>query len=261
MKILKRVLIVTILLVILLTAFYFFYLSPRYTVPILMYHRFGSQESSLFVSPQNFARQMKYLKDKNYVVLSLDELVEGIKKNRKFAHKTVVLTIDDGYKDNYIYAYPILKQYDFPATIFIITNFIDNKKDFMSWDEIRAMSKHGISFGGHTKNEVYLPSIKKKEILWDETAGCKKLIESKINKPVDYFCYSTGGFTEEIKQVLKKAGYKGACTTNRGFVELNKDVYELKRVKITNSDTTKPFSFWAKLSGYYNLFRSRKSGD
>lgn len=259
MKTLKRVSIVIILLTVFLTAFYFLYLSPRYTVPILMYHRFGSKESSLFVSPQNFARQMKYLKNKNYNVLSLDKLVEGIKNNRKFGHKTVVITIDDGYKDNYVYACPILKEYDFPATIFIIANFVGNKKDFMTWDEIRAMSKDNISFGGHTKNEVYLPSIKKKEILWDETAGCKELIESKINKPVDYFCYPTGGFTEEVKRVLKKAGYKGACTTNRGFNK--KDVYELKRVKITNSDTTKPFNFWAKLSGYYNLFRSRKSGD
>ncbi len=261
MKFLKRLLIAIISLAIFLTAFYFFYLSPRYTVPILMYHRFGSQESSLFVSPQNFARQMKYLKNKNYNVLSLDKLVEGIKNNRKFGHKTVVITIDDGYKDNYIYAYPILKQYDFPATIFIIANFIDNKKDFMTWDEIRTVSGDEISFGGHTKNEAYLPSVEKKEVLWDETAGCKKLIENKIGIAVDYFCYPTGGFTEEVKQVLKKAGYKGACTTNRGFVELNKDVYELKRVKITNSDTTKPFNFWAKLSGYYNLFRSRKSGD
>ena len=84
MKTLKRVSIVIILLTVFLTAFYFLYLSPRYTVPILMYHRFGSKESSLFVSPQNFARQMKYLKNKNYNVLSLDKLVEGIKNNRKF---------------------------------------------------------------------------------------------------------------------------------------------------------------------------------
>ncbi len=130
----------------------------------------------------------------------------------------------------------------------------------MNWKEIRTMSKNNISFGGHTKNEAYLPSIKKKEILWNEIAGCKKLIENKIGKVVDYFCYPTGGFTEEVKVFVRKAGYKGACTTNRGFTELNKDIYELKRVKVKNSDTIKPLSFWAKLSGYYNLFRSRKRG-
>ncbi len=261
MKILKRVLIILAVLAIFFGAFYFFWFSPRYVVPILMYHHFGYDKSTLFVTPDNFVRQMQYLKDKGYRIVSLDELVEGIKKERKFKRNTVVITIDDGYEDNYIYAYPVLKGYGFPATIFIIANFIDSKKGYMSWEEIKTMAKDNISFGAHTKNEAYLPSLNKKEILWDEIAGSKKIIENKIGKHVYYFCYPTGGFTEEVKLMVEKAGYKGACTTNRGFVELNKDLYELKRIKVTNSDTIKPFSFWAKLSGYYNLFRSRKKGS
>jgi len=203
---------------------------------------------------------MDYLKNKGYEVISLDELVEGIKNNRKFKHKTVVITIDDGYQDNYIYAYPILEKYNFPTTIFIVANFVDKRGEFMKWDEIKIMLQNNISFGAHTKNQVYIPSIKDKDILWNETAGCKKLIEKKLGLPVDYFCYPTGGFTEEAKNIVKKAGYKGACTTNRGFAELNKDVYELKRIKVKNSDMNKPFGFRAKLSGYYNLFRAKKSG-
>ena len=261
MKILKRVLAVIIVLCILLGAFYFFWLSPRHVVPILMYHRFGYGEGSLFVTPANFHRQIEYIKNKGYKVISLDELVEGIKNNRTFKRKTVVITIDDGYKDNYTYAYPFLKRYNFPATIFVAANLIGNEEEFMNWQEIQTMFKAGISFGGHAKNNVYLPSIKEKEALWDEISGCKKLIEDKIASPVDYFCYPIGGFTEEIKEIVKESGYKGACTTNRGLIELNKDIYELKRVKITNSDTNKPFNFWIKLSGYYNLFRSKKRGD
>jgi len=260
MKIIKKFLVIATVFSIILTVFYFSWLSPQYVVPILMYHHFGYENSTLYVTPENFGRQMAYIKDKGYNVISLDELADGIKNNRKFKHRTVVITIDDGYRDNFTYAYPILRKYNFPATIFIIANFIDNKKDFMNWDEINAVSKDNISFGGHTKNHAYLPSIKEKAVLLDEIEGCKKFIKDKIGSPVDYFCYPTGGFTEEVKNLVKKAGYKGACTTNRGFVELNKDVYELKRVKVTNSDTNKPFSFWAKLSGYYNLFRSRKRG-
>ena len=260
MKILKKVLVVFVLSAIFLTTFYYLWLYPRYTVPILMYHRFGGGKSTLFVRPENFERQMSYLKNKGYNVVSLDKLVSGIKQGRNFKHNTVVITIDDGYEDNYIQAYPILKKHGFPATIFIITNFIGDKKNFMTWDEVRTMFKNNISFGGHTKNEIYIPAIKEKEVLWDETEGCKRLIETKLGKTVDYFCYPTGGFTEGAKEMIKKAGYKGACTTNRGFIELNKDVYELKRVKVTNSDAIKPFHFRAKLSGYYNLFRSRKGG-
>ncbi|MFC1658311.1 polysaccharide deacetylase family protein [Candidatus Omnitrophota bacterium] len=249
------------LLIIFLAAFYFFWLSPRYVVPILMYHYFDyNTESSISVTPENFERQMAYLKNKNYNVISLEELVEGIKNNKMFKHNTVVITVDDGYKDNYVNAYPVLKKYGFPATIFIIANFIGRREGFMDWRQVREMSAAGISFGSHTKNNAYLPSVEKEKVLWDELAGSKKLIERKLRVAVDYFCYPTGGFTEKAKEVLKKAGYKGACTTNRGFAELNKDIYELKRVKVTNSDMSRPFNFWIKLSGYYNLFRSKKNG-
>ncbi len=259
-KSIKKLLVIVAVFSVILTVFYFSWLSPRYVVPILMYHRFGYEDSSLFVTPENFSRQIAYIKDKGYNVISLDELADGIKNAKKFKHRTVVITIDDGYRDNFTYAFPILKKYGFQATIFVIASFIDNKKDFMDWNEINTASKDNISFGGHTKNHAYLPSIKERADLWDEIEGCKKFISGMTGSSVDYFCYPIGGFTEEVKTLVKAAGYKGACTTNRGFVELNKDVYELKRVKVTNSDTNKPFSFWAKLSGYYNLFRSRKRG-
>ncbi|MFH1856778.1 MAG: polysaccharide deacetylase family protein [Candidatus Omnitrophota bacterium] len=260
MKFLKRFLITLILIAVILSAFYFLWISPRYVVPILMYHRFGDKDTNLFVTPESFYRQMKYLKDNNYKVISLDELVEGIKNKREFNHKTVVITIDDGYEDNFLYGYPVLKEFDFPATIFIAANHINNKKDFMNWLQVKVMAKDTISFGAHTKNEAYLPSITNEKELRDEIFGAKEIIEQNLGIPVDYFCYPTGGFTEEVKAMVKEAGYKGACTTNRGFANLNEDIYELKRVKVKNSDTVKAFSFPAKLSGYYNLFRHKKSG-
>lgn len=260
MKFLKRTLVVIAIIGICLCAFYFFWVSPRYTVPILMYHRFGSDNLSLFVTSENFTRQMDYLDKKDYKVISLNELVEGIKNNRSFEHKTVVITIDDGYEDNYLFAYPVLKRHNFPATIFLIANHIGTRKDFMSWQKAKIMSDDNISFGAHTKNELYLPAIKDKAELWSEIFGAKEVIENNLVLAVDCFCYPTGGFTEEIKSLVKKAGYKCACTTNRGFGKLNQDCYELKRIKVTNSDTNKPFSFAAKLSGYYNIFRRQKSG-
>ncbi|MEA3368948.1 MAG: polysaccharide deacetylase family protein [Candidatus Ratteibacteria bacterium] len=261
MKILKRFLALTVFLSIAFGAVYFYWFSPKYVVPILMYHRFGYEDSSLFVTPENFERQMAYIKNEGYEVISLDELVKGIESKRSFNHKTVVLTIDDGYRDNYICAYPVLKKYGFSAVIFIISSYIGNDENFMTWEQIKTMRENDISFGGHTKNQVYLPDIEKKVILWDEIAGCKRAIQNRIGGRINYFCYPTGGFTEEIKEIVRISGYKGACTTNRGFAQSNKDLYELKRIKVTNSDTNKPLSFRAKLSGYYNLFRSKKSGN
>ena len=259
------------------TACYFFWFSPRYTVPILTYHYFGSDNRitgkhvpMLFVSPDNFEKQMRYLKDKSYQVISLDTLVEGLKHGNRFPHNTVVITIDDGHKSIFTYAYPILKKYGFPATVFLISDYIGVKPCYLNWDEAKEMSNNNISFGGHTRHHVYLPSIKNnKNALWDEIAGSKKVIEDHLGIPVYYFCYPEGGFSKESESVVNKAGYKGACTTNRGFDMLNRyNFYELDRVSIRNSDPYfslpnlyKPIRFWAKLSGYYNIFRKRKGGE
>jgi len=259
MKIIKKTAIIILLLLAGLFCFYFFWLSPRYTVPIITYHDFNYKEG-IAVAPENFERQMCYLKDKHYNVISLDTLIKGRKKGEKFARNTVVIVMDDGYKDNFTYAYPVLKKYGFPATIFLIANNIGADENFLNWDEVREMSGDNISFGGHTKSHVYLPSINDKDVLWDEISGCKEIIERHTGIHVVYFSYPKGGFNEEIKTLVKQAGYEAACTTNRGHDILDKnDVYELNRISIRNRDNS--VSLWAKLSGYYNVFRHVKEGD
>ena len=252
------------LVIILLGAFYFTWLAPRYTVPILLYHDIGYEKDSFFVSPENFAKQMEYIKKNGYEVITLDELVTSIKNKKSLKKNKVVITFDDGYRDNFQYAYPVLKKHGFPATIFIISDFVgkpsSNKKEFLNWEEVILMSKDRISFGGHTKTHLYLGSMKDEKAAFDEILGSKNAIEQKIGMPVDYFCYPSGGFCQRAKELVVQAGYKGACSTNRGFVTFNRDVYELKRIKVTNSDMIKPFSFWAKLSGYYDVLRKQKKG-
>ena len=268
-KFVTKVMIALIIFVTSAIAYYFVWMYPRYTVPILTYHSFDYGKGALSVTPENFERQMRYLKVKGYNVIPLDELVTGIKNKKKFAHNTVVITIDDGYENNFSYAYPILKKYGLPATIFLITNNIGIHAGFLNWDEVKEMSKNNISFGGHTKNHIYLPSVTKEDALWHEIAGCKKAIEDNIGTPVDYFCFPLDGFTEKTKILVKKAGYKGAVVTNRGFDMLNRtDLYELNRVSIRNgnpyfsfSNLFVPVRFRAKLSGYYNLYKMRRPGN
>lgn len=253
-KIIKRALIVLIALSLVLSAVYFLWLSPRYTVPILTYHRFGYENNTLFVTPENFSKQMGYLERRNYRVISLTELTEGVRCNKTFPHNTVVITIDDGYKDNFIYAYPILKKHNFPATIFIIPSRIGKKNDFMNWQDVKIVLRDKVLIGAHTKNHAFLPSIKEKSALWNEIKGCKNEIENITRSRVDHFCYPLGFFNDEVKRLVEEASYMSACSTNRGRYRSNKDTYELNRIKVTNSDMNKPFSFRAKLSSYYNLF-------
>ncbi|MDD5129563.1 MAG: polysaccharide deacetylase family protein [Candidatus Omnitrophica bacterium] len=258
----KKIKIFFSLLILSLGMFYFFWLSPKYTVPILMYHNIGYEEGSFYVAPENFAKQMEYIKNKGYEVITLDELVQGIKNNKSFKRNKVVITFDDGYRDNFQYAYPVLKKFGFPATIFIISDFVGksfgNGKEFLNWDQIILMSKDDISFGAHTKTHFNLGSRVDEPVAQEEIMGSKNAIEEKIKLPVEYFCYPSGGFNEKTKEMIKQAGFKGACSTNRGFAKFNRDEYELKRIKVTNSDMTKPFSFYAKLSGFYTIFKRNR---
>ena len=262
MKILKRAVIAIALIAAAASVFFFGYMRPRYVLPILMYHGVSDVEgTSLYVKPEVFARQMEFLRDNGYKVISLDEFVSGTRAGREFGAKTIVITFDDGFEDNYLNAFPVLVKYRMPATIFLITGYVGREKGYLNWDQVRVMYENGIDFGGHTRNNVYLPSAGGKAALEEEIEGPREDILSGLGAEAEYFCYPTGGFNEEIKNMVKAAGYKGACTTNRGYDRYNRDLYELKRVKITNSDATRPFHFRAKLSGYYNLFRSLKNPE
>ncbi|MBU1127658.1 MAG: polysaccharide deacetylase family protein [Candidatus Omnitrophica bacterium] len=204
---------------------------------------------------------MKFLADNGYSVIAMAELAEAISNGKQYLPHTVVITFDDGFEDNFTYAFPVLAKHGMPAVMFLITGYVDRKDGYLTWDQVRLMQKNGITFGGHTRNNVYLPSITDTAGLRDEIAGSREDIKENTGAVADIFCYPTGGFNEEIKEVVKNAGYKAACTTNRGPARLNRDIYALKRAKITNSDMKKPFHFRAKLSGFYNAFRKIKKSD
>jgi len=237
------------------------YVAQFYVVPILMYHHVDAlaHDGTNSVLVKNFSRQMEFLHRRGYNVISLDDLVEGAKANKKFPRNSVVITFDDGYENNYLFAYSYLKKYNFPAIIFIAPTLI-GEEEYLNWDEAREVLENKISFGGHSLTHQYLPDIKDEKELIEQIVGCKRLIEAELNEPVEFFCYPIGGFNEKIKKIVKDVGYKAACTTNRGFDKFNRDLFELKRIKITDSDANL-IHFWGKLSGYYNLFRKPRNPD
>ena len=254
----KRVILFSVLFLVIVIFGFFIWASDKYVTPILMYHHINGVAylELTSVSPQSFDQQMAYLKNHKYNVIRLDELVKAINQGKKLPRKTAVLTFDDGYDDNYTYAFPILKKYGFPAVFFIPTDLI-NTHGFMTWDQLKVMAEDGMEIGSHTRAHIYLPTYPSFDRVKDEIAGSKKVLEERLGIKINYFCYPSGGFDEEIKNLLKEAGYKGACTTNRGSNRFNKDVYELKRIRMKDNNTNS-FDLWAKTSGYYNLFRKIK---
>lgn len=256
-KIFKIFFTICIVLVILLGSFVL-WVSDKYVVPVMMYHHVGYTDKPRmnYVTPEHFAKHLAYLYEHGYHVISFSELAESIREKKTFPRNSVVIAFDDGYEDNFVNAFPVLKKYHFPAIVFIVTDVV-GKPGFLTWEQMKEMEKDNISFGSHTRLHTYLPSLDKAEQR-NQIQVSKEILEQQLGHPIDYFAYPSGGFNESILSILKEAGYKGACTTNRGYRGFN-DPYMMKRIRFGNNDND--FSLWAKLSGYYQVFKKWESPE
>ena len=232
------------------------FLDYVYRLPVLMYHSidYASDKSDrMTVSPHIFEKQMKYLHDNKYNVIPLEEAVRYIKDKTKPPAKTVAITLDDGYENNYIYAYQILKRYRIPATIFVVVDLV-GKEGFMNWDQIRELSDSGlITIGSHTMSHLWLQYVDDK-ILSYELDGSKKILEMRLDREVKFICYPMGGYDERVKTGANAAGYKAAFATKPTRVSPNYDVYEIKRVRISPT-ANNLLAFRLKISGYHAFLR------
>jgi peptidoglycan/xylan/chitin deacetylase (PgdA/CDA1 family) len=225
-----------------------------------MYHSIDvnpQKGDRLTVTPEAFERQMRFFKEHKYNVISLEDAADIIKNKKKAPPRTVVVTFDDGYKNNYTYAFPVLKKYNFPATIFVVINDMGYLGGIgLSWDEILAMQASNlITIGSHTFTHPLLTEVtSSSERLKNEIEGSKIALEAKLGRKVNSFCYPAGRFNEKIKQVVIEAGYKAAVVTNPGNKIFDDDVFAIKRLRISqNCDNL--FIFWVETSGYYNFMR------
>lgn len=256
MKVLKRFILSFVLLALLAASLILYWISSHKTVPILMYHMITAQEKidPNAVSPENFSKVMQFIKRHDYTVISLEDYIDRKKRGEEIPKKAVVITFDDGTVDNYINAYPILKKFNYPATIFMPYDYI-GQEGFLSVEQIKEMADSGlITFGSHTLTHAYLPELTK-EKLKAEIFLSKHAIENKTELDIDSISYPAGGFTPEVKQMSAEAGYKAGLTTNRGYDRDNKDLFELKRISMRERDAQQYVFMWAKLSGYYNTLR------
>ena len=259
MRFFKRLSIVILILAVLLAGA-LIWSRDKYVVPIMMYHRIDAGVTTELdtVSPEVFELQMAFLKTHGYHILSVDELVDGLKQGKELPRNSVVITFDDGYENNFLYAFPVLKKYQFPAMFFISPGrrgtLRGNK--YLELDQIKIMLDGGMDFGSHGMTQAYLPDSSEEEQLY-EIQESKRVLEQELGVPIEYFAYPIGGFGEGIKDKIKEADYKAAFATNRGHDRFNKDLYEINRIKFSNKNTSR-IVLWAKLHGYYNLFRRMK---
>lgn len=238
----------------------FLWAREQYTVPIIMYHRVDDNAavSKLSVSPGSFRRQMSFLKRHNYNVVRLEDLPRLLESG-SVPYKTIAITFDDGYENNYENAYPVLKEFGIPATIFIAPALI-GKDDFLTWDQVIEMSESGvISIGSHSMTHAYLPDIPEQR-LDIEIFDSKRAIESHLRKDIFSFSYPLGHFNEHVRDKVKKAGYKIAVSTNPGRNYPKHDLFAMKRLRISRTSDNL-FVFWIETSGFYTWIKEHRDED
>lgn len=211
----------------------------KQSASVLMYHSVASNNLFFTVNPHNFAWQMFYLKKKKFNVVDLKLLIELLEKKGEIPPKTVAITFDDGYEDNYWNAFPVLKKCNFPATTFLTVDLIGDtnkvnqskKLKMLNWKQIKEMQESGlINFEPHTRSHPKLTKIKPQEAM-KEIAGSKNILESKLRKRCLYFAYPKGKYNENIKNMVKKC-YRAAFGVGPGFVLSSTDRFELPRNSI-----------------------------
>lgn len=211
------------------------------TVPVIMYHSIDYEKGNeLRVPKEAFKEQMRYLKEKGYTTLTLNEFYSFLTKNKPIPDKSVVITFDDGYKDNYVNAYPILKEFGFNATIFVITSTIDTEKDYLTTEQLKELQANGIDIQSHTVNHDQLdklPYVKQVDTL----KSSKDNIEKKLGNSVKYIGYPFGKWNEDTIKAAKDAGYNMAFTTTSGWSDKNQGMYKLRRVYISANHNLKEF--------------------
>jgi len=210
------------------------------TIPVLSYHRVSAagKVESMTIPQKTFEAQMNYLKENGYAVITIDQFFEFLNFNFQAPPKSVVLTFDDGWKSIYEVAYPILKKYNFPATLFVYTDLIGTKRA-MSWAQVKELSENGFAIHSHSKTHRNLARLKKGESfgayyrsIEQELHDSKKVIVEKVGAECNYFAYAYGAYNPLMIAMLKKYGYHGAFTVKRGANPFFKDQYTIHRSMI-----------------------------
>lgn len=212
--------------------------------PILMYHAFGDdRRGSRFVIPvRRFARQMGWLRRMGYGVIGLEEFLRYRSEHRAPPRRSVVITIDDAYADTLSHAHPVLRRYDYPATVFVVSdraggantwsNLDDLKgRPLLGWAEMARMARDGIEFGAHTRTHPRLPESSEQQAR-REIVGGREELERRLQRPIRTFAYPFGERNATSEKIVEETGFWGACGVEPGLNTLGTPPYALRRIEI-----------------------------
>lgn len=236
------------------------------TVRILYYHRVEEETHRSCVRPGAFAEQMHHLRSEGYNLLSLGSVREHLDEQRPFPERSVIVTFDDGFADNYHNAFPVLQRESIPMTLFLTANFIGQDElpvlrdrsgvRPLDWEQVGEMARGGVELGAHTLTHPNLTELDDDELRREITES-RDLIEEHTSARVRSFCYPRGDFDARVKTAVREAGYDVACTTMEGCVTKDTHPFSLRRTFVANDDSLRDFRH--KLEGSFDLLHGARS--
>jgi peptidoglycan/xylan/chitin deacetylase (PgdA/CDA1 family) len=208
--------------------------AQRPQVPILVHHSISLKGDGFAIAPGRFAAELDALAGSGCRTVSFHEWLEG----KPLPPRPVILTFDDGYEDAYTTALPELRARGMVGTFFVVTGWIGADavhrvvreeagvtRRYLVWPEVEALSAAGMEIGSHGEQHRPLSHIPEAEAR-EEAVESRRKLESRLHRPVEVFAYPFGASRQELKAVLREAGYRAAVS---GSVHGGADRYELFR--------------------------------
>ncbi len=223
-------------------------LPDRADVPILMYHYISELPTDadryrrdLTVTPERFEAQLQYLAQAGYHPISLTDLYLNLMEGYPLPPKPIVLTFDDGYRDAYEVAFPLLLKYGFTGTFFVLaTPAHFESPEYLTWAQMKEMSDAGMDIQSHGRDHVDLRN-RSYDFLVYQTLGVQEAIEYHTGRPPRFFCYPSGKYDANLIAVLKSAGYWAAVTTEWGRTHTRDNLFELPRLRVRGGASLESF--------------------
>jgi peptidoglycan/xylan/chitin deacetylase (PgdA/CDA1 family) len=228
--------------------------------PFILYHKIDRPTPDVkirgaFTSPRRFEKQMAYLKRIGARFVTATEMLLFLKQHGHFPARTVSITFDDGWRDNYTNAFPIMKKYGVTATIFIVPSVLgsvsdqitaegEGPREHMTAEHVREMSAAGIEFGSHSMHHMLLNQASDDQAR-TEIFESKQVIEKLTDRECAAFAYPAGFITDHAAECVREAGYVGALSTVYGNDD-GSDPYRVNRTEILKRDGY-PFQFAKKV--------------
>lgn len=218
-------------------------------IPVLSYHQINDTDcDALTVPVAEFERQMAYLHDAGWHAITPDQLNDYLENGTPLPSKPVLITFDDGYRDNYENAFPILQKYHMTAVIFLVSDFMGRFDKYLTWPQVQEMSEAGIYMGSHTLSHFKLTSLSDDEVR-QQLEGGRLAVEWKTMQFSEYIAYPCGVYDAKIIEQCRQCGYKGGFTVSYDLVHAGDNPYLLSRVPIFGHTAHTFLKFRLRLHG------------